>query len=207
MVKLIGCETGRTEDLKDEYKPNYKCYGVDVRHNKRIKGVEVKITTLGLWIKQLWTGPRKRINKKIADNLEKDDGKPVDTSNWVKPDKESIQDALIVQLVIKHILKEDTEAWHIADAKVDVLYSILHSHSPNNSQSLTNYYLHSIIETIYRELGNKAKSKYCWELTNKVIKGKLKHNKYCKEVKKWRNNEWKKSITVVNETKSKPPVV
>ncbi len=80
-----------------------------------------------------WSKKSKELSKKFDNN------KPVDTSKWVKPDEETIRNALIKCLFALHILKPDSPNYSDYKSKAGVLYSILHSHSPKNPQTLMNF--------------------------------------------------------------------
>ena len=76
---------------------------------------------------------------KIKSKKTKIDLKPIDTSNWVKPDEESIKNELVGHLFLEEIYKKDTENWNRANEVVNVLFGILNSTSPKNPQYIMNY--------------------------------------------------------------------
>ena len=192
-MELIGVITGRTSDLKQEYQIDDICFAVEIRLDKRKKALKIDLMDFHTCMEKLWSGPRKRISKKVAKELEKDEHKPVDTSNWVKPDEHSIRRELLSQLVEQHIFPEDSKQWLYAGAKIEVLFSILHSTSPSNPQCLMNYYIHSNVETIYSEIGNKAKAGHLWK---RIMKKNYDHDKAIKYRKDWIAKQWKEMINL-----------
>lgn len=77
--------------------------------------------------------------------------KPIDTSKWVKPDEESIRNALVTELFAIIILKEDSVNYNHHKTRMEVLYSVLHSHSPKNPQTLSNFAVFFPEQTILQE--------------------------------------------------------
>lgn len=97
--------------------------------------------------------------------------KPLDTSKWVKPDEESIRLELIKNLFALEILKEDSVKYGEYYGKAGICYSILHSHSPRNPQTLSNFVFDPYFEKIMNEF-NSIESKKYWKEFNQAFKSK-----------------------------------
>jgi hypothetical protein len=201
--KLIGVVHGRFADLKPEYATKKGCYYITIEHDTKTKMLDVQVKTLKQGLDELFGRDEKKAKptkaeiaaqKKRDEEWEKNKNKPVDTSNWVKPDTESIRQELLKQLVMCEMLKDDCNAMIEATAKRDIAYSILHSHSPSNPQGLTNYHIHDNYDAILRELENPLQ-RYTWDLTDKVGKD-YSIEKYRKERNDWKKKQLSKMITV-----------
>ena len=120
----------------------------------------------------------KKQRKKFSDSLGKslNNNKRVDTSKWVKPDEESIRNALIENLFALEILKEDCPRYGEYYGKAKILYSILHDHSPRNPQGLGNWCIDPYFERILDELKCPVSIKY-WKDFNKLFEKKNKSKK------------------------------
>ena len=117
---------------------------------------------------------RKEFSERFSKAIKND--KPVDTSKWVKPDKESIGNELIESLFFLQIFKEDYFMWSEQYGKAKALYSVLHSHNPRNPQSLTNYAIgigDTYFQTIMAQFKSTEHKKY-WDNFNKDFKKKNK---------------------------------
>lgn len=123
--------------------------------------------------------------------------KPVDTSNWVKPDEESIINSLVTELFATIILKEDSVNYSHHKTRMEVLYSILHSHSPQNPQCLTNFAIFFPIQTILQEFKIPEAKKPFEILFGKDGKKKFREEAYA-EIEIWRKNILKKMISKRN---------
>ncbi len=138
---------------------------------------------------------RERFRKSLSKI--KDNDKPVDTSKWVKPDEETIRNELIKSLFFLQIFKEDCWQWKEEYGRVRAFYSILHSHSPKNPQSLGNFAIGRIggdyFETIMNEFKVKEGRKP-WEMMHDK-KGKYVGVKnHRKSFKNWKSECLKNMI-------------
>jgi len=146
------------------------------------------------------------ITKKAREKLSKvfkkiDGGKRVDTSKWVKPDEESIRNELIEALFFLIIFKEDYCSWKEYKGRAEVIFSILHSHSLRNPQSLTNYFFEPYFEAIMKELKVPEGMKHWYNLFGKNGKKKYNETKSRAWYKKWKS-ECLKNMIIVDQ---KPP--
>jgi len=120
--------------------------------------------------------------------------KPVDTSKWVKPDEESIRNALVTELFATIILKEESINYPHHHTKMEVLYSILHSHSPKNPQTLSNFAVFWPVQSILSEFKVQEAKKPYEILFGKDGKSIFREEAYA-EVEIWRTNILKKMIS------------
>ena len=111
---------------------------------------------------------RERISKSIAKIGTKKD-KPLDTSKWVKPDQESIRNALVESLFALEILKEDSLKFHEHYGRAKVLYAILHDHSPENPQHLGNWGIDPYFQSLMQEFKCPVIKKW-WDNFDKELK-------------------------------------
>jgi len=135
---------------------------------------------------------RKRISKKLSEI--KGDDKPVDTFNWVKPDEETIRNALIECLFFLEIFKEDYWEWKERFGKASAYYSILHSYSPSNPQALMNFEFGQCGNTYFKSIMSEFKSiehKKYWNQFSKDFKKKNKTKDHWKSRRK-NYQIWKK---------------
>jgi len=194
--KMIGMFFCSKEQLKKEFlikniDKEIPLIVVCIYENKNY-GAVAKIGKGQDMIKKMFKNMGKTF-KQIDEDKKKGIDKPIDTSNWVKPDEESIRNELIKELFAIIILKEDSVNYPSHYAKMEVLYSILHSHSPRNPQGLTNYYIIYPEETILREFKN-SKANKSWEILFGKD-GKKKFNKKShKEVREWIKHLHRKMI-------------
>lgn len=201
-LKLIGVATGCTDNIKNEYKVNDSCFGLTIYKDIKKKELKIEITGLRKYMDEVFNEVHKNKKKlspeekkKIDEKFEKNKDKPVDTSNWVKPDEESIRNELLKYLALCEIYKEDTEDMISVISKRDILYSILHSHSPNNPQVLTDYAIIDNYDTILSELDNPLKS-YTWDMVNSVYGGGMDIKEMREKRKKWKAAQLSKMIIV-----------
>ena len=130
---------------------------------------------------------RKRISKSLS--RVKDNDKPLDTSKWVKPDEESIRNELVECLFFLEIFKEDYWEYKERYGKASAYYSVLHSHSPRNPQSLGNFEIGQLgknyFETIMQEFKVPEGRKLWDKITNEKGKyiGVRNHRKWFKNWK------------------------
>ncbi len=133
-----------TENIKPEYlsrkrKKHPLVVIIEISKNKRY-GAIAKIFERNDIFSRIRETTTKKDREKFSKSLSKiKNDKPVDTSNWVKPDEESIRNALIKSLFFLEIFKEDCWMWKEEFGKARAYYSILHSHSPRNPQGLMNF--------------------------------------------------------------------
>ena len=136
-------------------------------------------------------------NRKVKRMPKMDDNKPVDTSKWVKPDEESLRNALIKHLFALQILKPDSPNYQEHKGKAAVLYSILHSHSPENPQGLTNFCFgqmgDSYFETIMREF-KVPEGRVSWEMMDDKDGKYVGLKKHRSTYKTWKEKCLKKMI-------------
>jgi hypothetical protein len=183
--KLLGIITTLDEKLKPEYQAtdflhnSFELVFIQVFSDKKY-GAVAEITfgkTLTSMIRDTVTKKQQNeYSKKLAKAF--DDIKPIDTSKWVKPDEESIRNALVTHLFELEILAEEDR---LTQGKADALFSVLHSISPKNPQYLTNYHYEPYFEAIMREFKVKEASRF----SEMIISGKLSRenfNAYRKEV-------------------------
>ena len=160
--KLIVVGLVSSNKVKSQYKPKTKKLTgmLEIYENKNYGAVGTIYYT-NSFFGRLREKITKKEQKKYSKRLKKafDSDKRVDTSKWVKPDEESIRQELIKNLFLTEIFDEESKFYIEAQAKVDVCYSILHSHSPKNPQGLTNYAFDGFPFTVITELNGKYKDK------------------------------------------------
>ena len=205
----------RENDLKPEFIPKKKglFYFLEINPDSKYGAVAIISIKFGIF-----DDLTKRKSKNISEAL--NNLKPVDTSKWVKPDKESLKRELVLNLFLETIYKEDEEEWIRVNASASTLYNILHSHWITNPQLLTHFgRLQSPLENIMTEYKirhkydiqsyierqthkskeevRKDRGKYLKELTKKMIKFdytdyESKRKEFLKSHKKWLNDAKKK---------------
>lgn len=162
--KMIACCLNTPRNIRKKY--------LDKRKNTRFVFIEIypdrKYGAVAKLFHRndLFTRARERIGTKEMEKLGRSlsrrlrSRKKVDTSKWVKPDEESLRNEMTKNLFLCEILKEDYFGFKEARTKAATLYSILHSTSPSNPQTLTNYCIGTphYFETIISELGGIAKN-------------------------------------------------
>lgn len=157
-MKFIGIETIYKDNVKRGFKSMFKNkHFLSIYLNEKTGEVSTKSNSM----KDLWADMRTTL-KPFKDDLE--DDKPVDTSNWVRPDRESLKHALIKRMVLFELYEKDSISAIENDVERKLLYSILYSHSPNNPQSLTNFYLSDNLSMMYRLTNNKEHEGYVFKL-------------------------------------------
>jgi hypothetical protein len=165
---LMGIDFTRTDQLRPEYagkfgKDDVVVVGVYLLKKEKRLSVEV-FRYPGF--QALWN--RGMTKKDIADQRKRfskinwDSNKPVDTSKWVFPDKESIGHCYLDYFGRCLVYAPESERYKMNYAKMDLAFSIYHSHSPKNPQGIGNYANASGIDAMYRVLGNKAKEAFFW---------------------------------------------
>lgn len=159
--RLIGVAVTMASRIKPEYRfgkePNMDMMVfIEIRKNRRF-GARAEIF-LGA---DLQTFMHKNVSKKARERFSKrlskikDYNKPVDTSKWVKPDKESLINELVKNLFLLEIMDYKDPLYNEAHGKADILYSIIHSHSPRNPQSLTGFAMSEPFSMIQRLMKSK----------------------------------------------------
>ena len=200
--KIIGFFICTKEQVCNEYIPKglnkeIPLIGVEIRTHP-IYGAIAKVQDMRVPMNKWCIGMRKVSKNKPVDK------KCTDTSKWVKPDNESLQNSLVTECFAVQILKEDSINYSSHYSRMTLLYSILHSHSPTNPQSLTNFAItNEPFETILTELNTKYKSHKFNLLFGKNGKKKINMNKTRKQFKIWKVKMLTKMIKVL-DTKSKP---
>lgn len=186
--KMIGFILTVPEFVRKEYlskkKKHNRFLQVEI-HSDKNYGAVAKLYERNSFMDRYKETTTKAERKEFSDSLSKsfNDNKRVDTSKWVKPDEESIRNALIESLFALEILKEDSNAYKEYHGKAKVLYSILHSHSPKNPQSLGNYGIDPYFEKIMDELKCPVSKKY-WADFDKDFKKKNKTKDHWKKERK-----------------------
>lgn len=195
--ELIGLFNCSKEQIKEKYVPfiSYEkipLVTVAVYKNNKYGSI-AKIVDGRDFMRKAFKGIRKSKKKINWD-------KPVDTSKWVKPDEESLRNSLITECFAVQILKEDSINYPTHHARMSLLYSILHSNSPKNPQTLTNFALLSEpIETILNECNTQYKSKRYFILFGKDGNKKVNMENARKVWKNWFNKITKKMIIIENK--------
>lgn len=161
-----------TSDIKDEFKP--KISGplllVSVYKDKEL-GIEVIVEDWRNSSKRQYAEmspeEKQKHNEGMAklreelDDLSIDsekEHKPVDTSNWVKPDEETIRNALITSLIGCQVSKKGSNCFGIENTRAEILYGILHSTAPSNPQMLMNFVIEPYLDYALKEVGK-------WDIT------------------------------------------
>ena len=163
--KYIGGLFTLPEFVKKEYLSNKKKHPrmifIEI-HSDKNYGAVAKIYERNDLFERIQETTTEKQRKEFSDNLGKSmkSNKRVDTSKWVKPDEETIRNALIESLFALEILKEDSRAYQGYHGKAKVLYAILHSRSLKNPQSLHNYGIDPYFESILHELKCPVSKKY-----------------------------------------------
>ncbi len=150
-------------------------------------------------IEETTTKEQRKAFSKALKKIGKED-KPLDTSKWVKPDEETIRNALVESLFALEILKEDSPNYPVYSGKAHVLYALLHDRSPKNPQSLGNWMIDPYFKSIMAEFKSTEYKKW-WRNFNKEFKGDLKikktkdhWKKRQKEYQMWKKNCLKRMI-------------
>lgn len=203
--KQIGYIVNITENVRKEFLSKLKNKGrficIEIFEDKKY-GAVARLYERNSFFDRYQETTTLKQRKKYSEALSKvgSDDKPVDTSKWVKPDIESIRNELIKNLFFLHIIKEDCWEWRERYGKAHALYSVLHSHSPKNPQSLTNFAIGSgdtYFQTIMAEFKSTEHKKF-WDNFNKDFnkknKGKEHWENRRKNFKKWAKETLQKMI-------------
>jgi len=189
MKKFITGAVLRRKDVKEKYLTNK-----DLNDYLSIYETKFGLVATIKPIKDFFpfVKPKKGKETKI------DFDKQVDTSNWVKPDTESIKRELIKNLFLEEIYKKDTEEWNRANAVSDSLYGILHSTSPKNPQIIMHYArLGNHIETALNLYKNPEKKTYFGKTTKEyLLNDKRTFKERKKDIKIWEEKFLNKIIKV-----------
>jgi hypothetical protein len=158
-------------------KPEFR-FGAKLKNNERdlvfieifsnrYYGARAELIFGKTFSQMLFKGISNKERQKISDDLSKslEDGKPVDTSRWVKPDRESIIAACVGHLMMSEILKEDETEFFVHKAKSEVLFSVLEAHAPKNPQGLTNFGIAPFFFSVFGLTGMKKRLKERWDIT------------------------------------------
>lgn len=176
--KYMGHIIALPEFIKEEYlsKKKKKAVFVSIEISPDIKyGAVAKIYERNSIFDRLQEKTTKKQRKEWSNKIKniKETDKPVDTSNWVKPDEETIRNALIESFFALEILKEDSPEYRTYYGKAQAFYSILHGHSPKNPQLLNNWSIDPYFRKIMDELNCPVSKKY-WSDFNKYFEKKNK---------------------------------
>jgi len=168
-------------------------------HSDKNYGAVAKIYETNDLFERIKETTTKKERKEFSDSLGKSmkSNKRVDTSKWVKPDEETIRNALIESLFALEILKEDSPKYSEYHGKAKAFYSILHGHSPKNPQQLGNWMIEPYFESILHELKCPVSKKH-WDDFNKSFEKKNKTKNHWKDRQKdyqvWKAKCLKKMI-------------
>lgn len=151
--EIIGIWSGRQSLLKPEYRQkkdseglaSVAVYKTDTKH-----GLRAEIHNWHYFYEKTlfpkFTKKEREAHKKHLAKCDREEekakklGKPwPDTSKWVYPDKESLLRETAFHLVMLELLEKENNEYLIHSSKAETLYSAIHSHSPENPQTLTNY--------------------------------------------------------------------
>jgi len=157
MEKQIGMILNITENIKPKYlskkrRKHPRMVIIEIYKDKKY-GAIAKIFERNDIFSRIRETTTKKERERFSKSLSKikDNDKPVDTSKWVKPDEDSIRNALVGCLFFLEIFKEDYWMWREQYGKAKAFYSIIHEHSPKNPQALGNFVIDPYFETIMRE--------------------------------------------------------
>lgn len=165
----IGYEGVKTEFLKPEFRVNEDTInGIYFYKDTKKKTLKINIMSLRDSFFRFRNGFTKKVSIAITKSLR--DPTPVDTSKWVKPDNESLRNILLKEIAFMLIMEDKPENFAYVKAKnrADLLYSILHSHSPRNPQTLTNFWYQQL-DVILNELKD---TKMLSKLNNIIFKNR-----------------------------------
>ena len=197
--QMIGCKITIPEHVKEEYisrKVKASVFVIVEIYPDKKYGAVAKLFQRNSIFRVFETTTkeeREKMSKRIK-NI-KYDNKPVDTSKWVKHNEESIRNALIENLFMLEILKEDSPAYggHLGKAKV--LYAILHDHYPKNPQPMMSWGIDPYFEKIMDELKCEESKKYWKEFNACFKKDKLgKTKKIDWDKRREQHQKWKERI-------------
>jgi hypothetical protein len=180
------------ENIKSEYLSDKAQHAhfvvVEVYEDKRFGAVAKLFERNSVFDRYDETVTKKQ-KEKLSFAKIKSDSKPVDTSNWVKPDEESLKQELVKSLFLLEILEEDCNNWIMEKGRADVLYSILHSHSPKNPQSLSNFAYDPFFKAIMGEFKSPEWKKFWADFNKDFDKKKKSKNHWEKRREKYQ--KWK----------------
>jgi len=214
--ELIGMWQGRQDLLKPEYREKEQTdnlAAVRIYYTDENKyGFKIELHNWFYNMENFFYGSIDGLELKEAFSIIKDDdwNKSVDTSNWVKPDEESLKRILIEKLVLMELFDPESDIGKMNHAEAGILYSMLNSNSPTNPQIIMTYsgYEYHPLDTIlslmkHPERGQSFKLQDCipekgWDeyfyqihkfynvLNATVIKAiyKKPSKEYCEKMKK-----------------------
>ncbi len=181
MEKQIGMIINLTDNIKPEYlskkrRKHPRVVIIEIYKNEKY-GAIAKIFERNDFFSRIREKTTKKEREKFSKSLSKIkyNDKPVDTSKWVKPDEESIRNALVECLFFLEIFKEDYWEYKERFGKARAFYSILHSHNPKNPQSLSNFEFGNLSKTYFETIMREFKvpeGMRCW---NKMTDRKGKY--------------------------------
>lgn len=153
--KLIGMYFTNLKRVKAKYRfgqtKNYwipnSMVSIEIRENKQY-GAKAEMIFNATLTQMINRDVTKKV-RKIARNSKKNADRIVDTSKWVRPDRKSIQNEIIISLFVLEVLKETERGWIENYGRAEALYSILESHSPKNPQRLINFGITPYFERIF----------------------------------------------------------
>ena len=201
--KRIGFIINTTENIKPEYlskkRRKHPLFVIIEIYEDSKCGAIAKIFERNDIFSRIRETTTKKEREKFSKSLSKIkyDDKPVDTSKWVKPDEESIKNALVECLFFLEIFKEDYWEYKERYGKASAYYSILHSDNPKNPQYLSNFEFGHLgktyFETIMREFKVPEGMRHWNKMTDRKGKyiGVKNHRKWFKD---WKERCLKKMI-------------
>ena len=181
MEKQIGMILNATENIKSEYlskkkRKHPRMAIIEIYKDKKY-GAVAKIFERNDIFSRIRETTTKKERERFSKSLSKIkyNDKPVDTSKWVKPDEESIRNALIECLFFLEIFKEDYWGCKERFGKASAYYSILHSHNPKNPQPLTNFEFGQLGKTYFENIMREFKVPEGMRHWNKITDRKGKY--------------------------------
>jgi len=200
-MKLIGMENVYYTNSKPEYITTCPTASVHV-YSDGVK-YKVEINDALTSFREGMTEIRKSLAKNRKDNpkpKKEMNDKPVDTSNWYKPDEETFRKEIIMKLVLSQILIKDSKKYIENEAQTELLTSIVNSSSPSPHPILGNY-TKTIwpVSAIYRHIGNKEKSQYVFKLIcDKPVKNEIERIKRRAAINIWEKKNWRENVKIVH---------
>lgn len=190
--KLIGIRNFKTTSLNEQYQTNDISTSIEVYLDKKKKDIKINIMTFHGSFNKYFPLPKKT-SKRLCKKLEEAFDKPIDTSNYVTPDNETLKNELIINLVCCELLNENAKEYTESNIKAGLLYSILYSSAPKNPQCLDNYNLINQFDIIYKVLDNKSELKNIIEY---LIRTK-NHEQTRKIHTTWKTKKLKEIIKII----------
>lgn len=180
--EFIGHILTMPREVRKEYlskkKKNATFVLIEIYANKQY-GAVAKIYERNSMFDRMQETTTKAERKRVSESIAKigNDNKRVDTSKWVKPDEKSIRYALVENLFVLEILKDDSFKWHECYGKVQAFYSMIHNHSPNNPQHIAcNWSVDPYFKIVMQELKSPVVKKW-WDNFHEEFKQENKTKK------------------------------